>query len=98
MIQTPLINDATAPLADAEAGASLAHDAWLRLHKNRLAVFGGAALVTASESTKTSSPIRAGLLVGAAVQDTLPQPAVRPRPTTARPLCKKPRRLWSVTG
>ena len=46
MTQAPLITDATAPLADAEAGASLGRDAWLRLRKNRLAVFGGAALIT----------------------------------------------------
>lgn len=32
---------ATAPLDEAEPGSSLWHDAWLRLRKNKLAVFGG---------------------------------------------------------
>jgi oligopeptide transport system permease protein len=35
---------ATAPLAQVERGSSLWHDAWLRLRKNRLAVFGMGAL------------------------------------------------------
>ena len=37
--------DATIAVATAEPGASLWHDAWLRLRKNKLAVFGGGALI-----------------------------------------------------
>ncbi len=45
MTQAPPMTDAPVPLAAVEPGASLWHDAWLRLRKNRLAVFGGAALI-----------------------------------------------------
>lgn len=45
MTQTPPITDAAAVVTTAEPGASLGRDAWLRLRKNKLAVFGGAALI-----------------------------------------------------
>jgi oligopeptide transport system permease protein len=45
MTQAPPLADATATQTDAEPGTSLWHDAWLRLRKNRLAVFGGGALI-----------------------------------------------------
>jgi len=44
MTQAPAITAAPPPPA-AEKGSSLWHDAWLRLRRNKLAVFGGAALV-----------------------------------------------------
>ncbi len=44
MTPAPSTAPATA-LAAAEPGASLWHDAWLRLRKNKLAVFGGATLI-----------------------------------------------------
>jgi oligopeptide transport system permease protein len=45
MTQAPPITEADTSLATAEPGASLWRDAWLRLRKNRLAVFGGATLI-----------------------------------------------------
>lgn len=45
MTQAPPITEADPSLATAEPGASLWRDAWLRLRKNRLAVFGGATLI-----------------------------------------------------
>ena len=38
---TEIITD----ISEAEQGSSLWHDAWLRLRKNRLALFGGITLV-----------------------------------------------------
>ena len=46
MTQSPPITNAATTTA--EPGASLWHDAWLRLRKNRLAIFGGAALILIS--------------------------------------------------
>ncbi len=40
-VSSPVVSPAAAP----EEGSSLWHDAWLRLRKNRLAVFGAAALI-----------------------------------------------------
>jgi oligopeptide transport system permease protein len=45
MTQAPPITEADPSLATAEPGASLWRDAWLRLRKNRLAVFGGVTLI-----------------------------------------------------
>jgi oligopeptide transport system permease protein len=45
MTQTPTLPDAPVAVPAAEPGASLWHDAWLRLRKNKLAVFGGGALI-----------------------------------------------------
>ena len=45
MTQAPPITDPASAVAAAEPGASLWRDAWLRLRKNRLAVFGGIALI-----------------------------------------------------
>ncbi len=45
MTQTPTLPDAPVAVTAAAPGASLWHDAWLRLRKNKLAVFGGGALI-----------------------------------------------------
>ena len=39
------MNTATQIFEDAEKGSSLWHDAWLRLRKNKLALFGGSVLL-----------------------------------------------------
>ncbi len=45
MMQALPVTELPAPLTAAEPGVSLWRDAWLRLRKNRLAVFGGATLI-----------------------------------------------------
>ena len=45
MADTPAIATPAELLAEAEPGTSLWKDAWLRLRKNRLAVFGGLTVV-----------------------------------------------------
>ncbi len=45
MTQAPPVTESDTSLAMAEPGSSLWHDAWLRLRKNKLAVFGGVTLI-----------------------------------------------------
>ena len=58
------MNTATQIFDDAEKGSSLWHDAWLRLRKNKLALFGGSVLLFNGDSRATDAVDRALQLRG----------------------------------